>query len=119
MVTFEDHRRYTDPPRANVLDELRRLVLALDGRGRSVERCTPAQRIVYEICGYQSFIEVKVARSSITVRLLDGRRPDPAGITTPIPSTNNWSYKRNIKISTLAQLEAAMPFITASYHRSN
>jgi hypothetical protein len=119
MATFEDHRAYTDPPRARILDEIRRRTFELDERVRSGEGVTAAQRIGYEVPGrHQIFMEVKVRRAWIDLRLLGRDHADPAAITTLIPRSYKWTFGKNIRISTLADLEAAMPSIEASYHRS-
>jgi T5orf172 domain len=63
MVTFEDHAAYTDAIRRPILIDLRNRVFGLDDRLRQTERCTPAQRIAYNVPGEKVFLEVKGATS--------------------------------------------------------
>ena len=72
IVTFDDHASYTDAPRRPILIDLRNRVLRLDDRLQQTERCTPGQRIAYNIPGGKVFLEVKVQRAAIVLHL----RPD-------------------------------------------
>jgi predicted transport protein len=114
IVTFEDHASYTDAPRRPILNELRSRVLTLDDRLRQGEQCTSGQRIAYKIPGGKIFLEVKVQRAAIVLHLADGGCPDPGGIADDIPESHGWrQLKKRIAIVNMADLEAAMPFMTA------
>ena len=116
MVTFEDHASYTDAPRRPVLVDLRTRVLRLDDRLRQTEHCTAGQRIAYNIPGGRIFLEVKVQRAAIVLHLADGGCPDPNGIAGEIPNSHGWrQLKKRITILTMADLDAAMPFVEAAY----
>jgi predicted transport protein len=116
IVTFEDHAAYTDAPRRPILNELRSRVLSLDERLRQGEQCTSGQRIAYKIPGGRIFLEVKVQRAAILLRLVDGGCPDPAGIANDIPPSHGWGrLKKQITILAVADLEAAMPFVEAAF----
>lgn len=115
-MTFEDHAAYTDATRRPVLNELRSRVLSLDYQLRQGEQCTTSQRIRYKIPGGKIFLEVKVQRAAILLRLVDGGCPDPAGITSDIPENFGWGQlKKQITLLNMADLDAAMPFIEAAY----
>jgi predicted transport protein len=119
VVTFEDHAAYTDAPRRAVLIELRSRVLSLAEQLRHGEQCTTSQRIRYKIPGGKIFLEVKVQRAAILLRLVDGGCPDPTEITSDIPESFGWGQlKKQITILTMADLDAAMPFIEAAYRAS-
>jgi predicted transport protein len=116
IVTFEDHASYTDAPRQEILNDLRRKVLSLDDQLRQGEQCTSGQRIAYKIPGGRIFLEVKVQRAAIVLHLADGGCPDPRGIADDIPASHGWrQLKKRITILSMADLEAAMPFIEAAY----
>jgi hypothetical protein len=115
LVTFEDHAAYTDAPRRPILGELRRRVLNLDAHLQQGEQCTTSQRIRYKIPGGKIFLEVKVQRAAILLRLADGGCPD-AGITSDIPESFGWGQlKKQITLLSMADLDAAMPFVEAAY----
>lgn len=116
IVTFEDHAAYTDAPRRPILQELRRRVLSIDGQVQQGEHCTTSQRIRYKAPGGRIFLEVKVQRAAILLRLADGGCPDPDRITTPIPESFGWGQlKWQITLLTMTDLDAAMPFVEAAY----
>lgn len=116
IVTFEDHGAYTTAPIRPILNELRSRVLGLDDRLRQGEQCTPGQRIAYKIPGGKIFLEVKVQRAAIVLHLADGGCPDPAGIANDIPASHGWrQLKKRIAIESMADLDAAMPFIEAAH----
>ena len=99
-----------------ILNELRSRVLGLDDRLRQGEQCAAA-RIAYKIPGDKIFLEVKVQKAAIVLHLADGGCPDPAGIADDIPASHGWrQLKKRITIESMADLEAAMPFITAAHH---
>ena len=115
-MTFDDHASYTDAVRRAILVDLRNRVLRFHDRLRQTERCTPGQRIAYNIPGGKVFLEVKVQRAAIVLHLADGGCPDPNSIADDIPESHGWRQlkKRNM-ISNMADLDAAMPFIEAAY----
>jgi predicted transport protein len=116
IVTFEDHAAYITAPSRPILIELRSRVLGLDDRLRQGERCTPGQRIAYKLPDNKIFLEVKVQRAAVVLHLADGRCQDPAGIADEIPASHGWrQLKWRITIVSMADLEAAMPFIEAAY----
>jgi predicted transport protein len=116
IVTFDDHASYTDAVRRPILIDLRNRVLSLDERLRQTERCTPGQRIAYNIPGGKVFLEVKVQRAAIVLHLADGGYPDPNGIADDIPESHGWrQLKKRITILNMADLDAAMPFVEAAY----
>ena len=116
IVTFDDHASYTDATRRPILIDLRRRVLALDDRLRQTERCTPGQRIAYNIPGGRVFLEVKVQRAAIVFHLAEGDCPDPNGIADDIPASHGWrQLKKRITILSTTDLDAAWPFVEAAY----
>jgi predicted transport protein len=116
-VTFEDHASYTDAVRRPILNEIRSRVLRLDERLRDTERCTPGHRIAYKLPGGKVFLEVKVQRAAIVLHLADGGCPDPSRIADDIPASHGWrQLKKRVTIESMADLEAATPFIVAAYH---
>jgi len=115
-VSFDDHVSYTDAIRQPILRQLRNDILALDDRLRSGETITPAQRIVYKIPGDKNFIEVKVQRTAILVRLIETSIHDSHGAVRKIPEEHGWGdLKDEIRISSTAEAEYAMQFIRAAY----
>ncbi len=108
---FEDHFAYTDALRQPLLREVRDSILAIDGRLRSGEAITRRQRIRYKLPGGTIFIEIKVRRSEIQVRLpvtgaMDVRK---------IPDSHGWGrLKEEIRISTASDVKCALPFIEAA-----
>jgi predicted transport protein len=116
VVTFETHEAYATAPLRPILRELRSRVLALDSRLTEGERCTAGHRIAYKIPGSKIFLEIKVHRQSLGLHLADGGQSDPFGITTEIPETHGWhQLKKRIKLTSMTELEAAMPFVEAAY----
>jgi predicted transport protein len=116
IATFDDHASYTDAVRRPILVDLRNRVLRLDDRLRLTERCTPGQRIAYNIPGGRIFLEVKVQRAAIVLHLADGGCPDPKGIADDIPESHGWrQLKKRITILNAADLDAAIPFVEAAY----
>ena len=116
VVTFDDHAAYTDAQRRSILLELRSRVLSLDGQLRQGEQCTTSQRIRYKIPGGRIFLEVKLQRAAILLRLAHGGCPDPDGIASPIPESFGWGQlKLQIAVLSIADLNKAMPFIEAAY----
>jgi hypothetical protein len=115
VVTFEDHASYTDVVRRPLLIDLRSRVLRLDDRLREAERCTPGQRIAYNVPGGRVFLEVKVQRAAIVLHLADGGCPDPNAIADDIPESHGWrQLKKRITILSAADLDAAVPFVEAA-----
>jgi Meiotically up-regulated gene 113 len=113
---FEDHASFTDAQRRELLVDLRRRVWELDARLQQGEVCTPLQRIAYRVPGNKQFMEVKVQRAAFLLRLIDGDfPPDPGGIARLIPASHQWPFKLEIKVTTPAELQAAMPFVEAAY----
>jgi hypothetical protein len=116
IVTFDDHASYTDATRRPVLIDLRSRVLALNDHLRQTERCTPGQRIAYNIPGGRVFLEVKVQRAAIVLHLADGGCPDPNSIADDIPASHGWrQLKKRITILSTTDLDAAWPFVEAAY----
>jgi hypothetical protein len=116
IVTFDEHASYTDAPRRPILVDLRNRVFGLDAQLRQTERCTPGQRIAYNIPGGKVFLEVKVQRAAIVLHLADGGCPDPNGIADDIPESHGWrQLKKRITILSAADLAAAWPFVEAAY----
>jgi hypothetical protein len=116
VATFEEHASYTDAVRRPVLIDLRNRVLRLDDRLREAERCTPAQRIAYNVPGGRVFLEVKVQRAAIVLHLADGGYREPTGIADDIPESHGWhQLKKRITILSASDLDAAMPFVEAAY----
>jgi hypothetical protein len=116
IVTFDDHASRTDAIRRPILYDLRNRVFALDGRLRQTERCTPGQRVAYNIAGFKIFLEVKVQRAAIVLHLADGGCPDTNGIADDIPESHGWrQLKKRITILSIADLDAAWHFVEAAY----
>jgi hypothetical protein len=116
IVTFEDRASYTDAVRRPILIDLRNRVLRLDDRLRQTKRCTPGQRIAYNIPGGRVFLEVKVQRAAIVLHLAEGGCPDPNGVADDIPESHGWrQLKKRITILNAADLDAATPFVEAAY----
>ncbi|MEY9584279.1 GIY-YIG nuclease family protein [Sinorhizobium fredii] len=112
---FEDHIAYTDALRQPLLREVRDRILAIDGRLHAGETVTPRQRIAYKLTGGTNFIEIKVQRSAILVRLPETSVVDRAGKVRKIPDTHGWGrLKDEIRISNASDVEYALPFIEAA-----
>jgi hypothetical protein len=79
-----------DAPRQPVLTELRKRILSFNDRLRQGEKCTAYQRIVYSVPVGRIFLEVKVQRAAIILRLADGGCPDPNGVADDIPKSHGW-----------------------------
>ena len=117
IITFEDNASYTDDLRRSILNDLRCRVLSLDSRLRQGEHCTAGQRIAYKIPGDRIFLEIKVQRAAILLRLVDGGCLDLNGLTNDIPASHGWGrLKKQITILSNTDLEAAIPFIEAAYN---
>jgi predicted transport protein len=112
-ASFEDHIAYAEPSVRPILHELRRRITRL-GSGIK-ENVTPAQRVTYRLT--HDFVEIKVQKKRVLVRLFDTGVPDPRSIATPIPKSNGWSHDAELAINTVDLVDYAMPFITASYRR--
>ncbi|MEY9722166.1 putative transport protein [Sinorhizobium fredii] len=112
---FEDHIAYTDALRQPLLRELRNYILAIDDRLRSGETITPRQRIAYKIPGGTNFMEIKVQRSAILVRLPATGIVDPGGKVQKIPDSHGWGrLKDEIRISSASDVKYALPFMEAA-----
>lgn len=116
IMTFEDHAAYADAPRRSVLSTLRGMVHELDPRFRQGEGCTPSNRITYKFPDAKNlFLEVKVQRSAILMRVRDVRCTYPAGITSSVPENFGWGKKKQIRLSNVDDLNAAIPCLKAAY----
>jgi predicted transport protein len=115
-ISFEDHVTYTDAVRRPLLRQLRHDIVALDDRLRSGETVTTAQRIVYKIPGGKNFIEIKVQRGAILVRLIETGVHDTRRAVRKIPETHGWGdLKEEIRISDASDAKYALQFIKAAY----
>ena len=112
-TSFEDHVAYTEPSVRPVLHELRSRIAAL-GPGIK-ENVTPAQRVTYRLA--HDFVEIKVQKKRVLVRLFDTGVPDPRNVARPIPKSNGWSHDAELAINTVDLVDYAMPFVAASYRR--
>jgi predicted transport protein len=82
---------------------------------RSGETVTPRQRIAYKIPGGTNFMEIKVQRSAILVRLPETGVVDPGGKVRKIPDTHGWGrLKDEIRISSASDVRSALPLIEAA-----
>lgn len=117
---FEDHVAYTDAPRQSILRSLRQHILEIDNRLREGEAVTPAQRIAYKIPGSRRcFLEIKVQRSAILVRLVDTGLADPRGAIHRIPDSHGWAVKDEFRIAGEEDAEYVKPFIRAAWRLAN
>jgi hypothetical protein len=74
----------------------------------------PANRL--QLPGGKVFLEVKVQRAAIVLHLADGGCPDPNNVAQDIPESHGWrQLKKRITILSMADLDAAMPFVEAAY----
>jgi hypothetical protein len=113
---FEDHLGYTDPPRQQILKELRKHVFWLDGGLEQSEQVTAGRRIAYKKPGEKIFLEIKVQRAAIVLHLADGGCLDPNHIADDIPESYGWrQLKKRIAITNMNDFDAATPFIDAAY----
>lgn len=112
---FEDHIAYTDAIRQPLLREVRDWILAIDDCLRLGETVTPRQRIAYKIPGGTNFMEIKVQRSAILVRLPPTGLVDSGGKLQKIPDSHGWGrLKDEIRISSASDVKYALPFIEAA-----
>ncbi|WP_245306955.1 MULTISPECIES: hypothetical protein [unclassified Rhizobium] len=114
-ASFEDHIAYADAVRQPLLRELRDHILAIDGRLRSGEVVTPRQRIAYKVSGGTNFLEIKVQRRAILIRLPETSLVDPEEKVRKIPETHGWGrLKDEIRISSAPDVKYALPFVEAA-----
>lgn len=113
-TSFEDHLTYAEPAVRPVLRELRRRITAL-GSGIK-ENVTPAQRVTYRLA--RDFVEIKVQKKRLLVRVFDAGVPDPRNIAALIPKSRGWSHDLELAINTVELVDYAMPFVAASYRRN-
>lgn len=115
-VLFEDHVAYTEVPLRPILRSLRQHILGVDSRLREGETVTPAQRIAYRIPGTsRGFLEIKVLRNAILVRLIDTGLTDPRGLIHRIPDSHGWAVKDEFRILGEEDAEYVKPFIRAAW----
>jgi len=111
--SFEHHVAFAEPAVRPALRELRKRITAL---GPAIkETVTRHQRITYGT-GH-AFVEIKVQKKRILVRVFGTGLPDPRGVVTPIAKSHNWSHDEQLAINTLELVDYAMPFVNASYRR--
>jgi predicted transport protein len=100
-------------PRREILLELRKRISAL---GPAIkETVTRHQRITYGTA--HAFVEIKVQKKRILVRVFGTGLPDTRGVVTPIAQSHDWSHDEQLAINTLELVDYAMPFVAASYRR--
>ncbi|MGY2995070.1 hypothetical protein [Mesorhizobium sp. URHB0026] len=117
---FEDHVAYTDAQRQPILRSLRQDILEIDNRLLESEAVTPAQRLAYKIPGSRRcFLEIKVQRSAILVRLIDTGLADPRGAIHRIPDSYGWAVKDEFRIAGEEDAEYVKPFIRAAWRLAN
>src|SRR5258708_32076462 len=98
-MAFADHAGFTDAPRRSVLNSLRNQVHKLDPRFRRGEGYTASNRITFKFPDAKKiFLEIKVQRSAILLRVLDVPFAYPARITSEIPEDFRWGKKREIRL---------------------
>ncbi|CDX58749.1 hypothetical protein MPL3365_30287 [Mesorhizobium plurifarium] len=115
-ISFEDHVAYTDAPLQPILRQLRQQIFQIDDCLREGEAVTPAQRIAYRVPGAsRGFMEIKVQRSAILVRLIDTELADPRGAKHRIPDSHGWAVKNEFRIAGHDDAEYVMPFIRAAW----
>jgi predicted transport protein len=115
-VTFEDHFAYTDADRQPLLRQIRQYIISLDDRLRRGETVTARQRIAYEIPGDKNFIEIKVQRADILIRLIETSVQDQRKVVRKIPESHGWGdLKDEFRISDPMDAEYALQFIEAAY----
>ncbi|TGV61068.1 hypothetical protein EN784_01325 [bacterium M00.F.Ca.ET.141.01.1.1] len=115
-ISFEDHVAYTDAPLQPILRQLRQDILEIDGCLREGEAVTAAQRIAYRVPGSsRGFMEIKVQRSAILVRLIDTGLADPRGAVRRIPDSHGWVVKDEFRILGGEDAEYVKPFIRAAW----
>lgn len=113
VPSFEVHVAFAEPAIRPILHELRKRIPAL---GPAIkETVTRHQRITYGL--RHAFVEIKVQKKKILVRVFGTGLPDPRGVVTPIEKSNNWSHDEELAINTLELVDYAMPFVAASYRR--
>lgn len=118
-VEFDDHLDYADAIRRPLLQQLRQYMLSLDGRMGRGEAITKAQRIAYRIPGGTIFIEIKVQRSAILVRLIETGLV-PRGLDVrKIPESHGWrDLKDEIRLTGASEMPAALLAIQAAYRNA-
>jgi predicted transport protein len=113
VTSFEDHIAYAEPTVRPILHELRRRVTAL---GPMIEEnVTPAQRITYRLD--HDFVEIKVQKKRLLIRVSDNGVPDPLNIAASIPKSDGWRHDAELAIYAVDLVDYVMPFIAASYRR--
>jgi predicted transport protein len=115
-ITFEDHFAYTDADRQPLLRQIRQYIISLDDRLRRGETVTARQRIAYKIPGDKNFIEIKVQRADILIRLIETNVQDHRKMVRKIPESHGWGdLKDEYRISDSVDAEYALQFIEAAY----
>jgi predicted transport protein len=113
-LTFAVHVAYTEPSVRPVLHELRRRITAL-GPGIK-ENVTAKQRITYGLA--HAFVEIKVQKEKILVRVHDTGLAEPQGIGKKFDKKDRrWSHDLELSVDTIDRADYAMPFVEASYRR--
>ncbi|MBZ9864223.1 hypothetical protein LB515_02430 [Mesorhizobium sp. CA15] len=115
-ISFKDHVAYTDARLQPILRQLRQHILEIDGCLHEGEAVTPAQRIAYTVPGTRrGFLEIKVQRNAILVRLIDTGLADPRGAIHRIPDSHGWVVKDEFRILGKEDAEYVKPFIRAAW----
>jgi predicted GIY-YIG superfamily endonuclease len=101
-----------NPKLGDLQAELSRRILGQVG-GKEVIR---KSWITYQISPMKNFCAVKVLADSLQVDLkVDQTFSDPAGVTERLERTQVWTFDRRLRVRTLPDLEAAMPFIWQAF----
>jgi predicted transport protein len=117
---FEEHVAYTDSVRRPLLRKLRQHILQIDDRLLAGEAVTSAQRVAYKIPGsHRGFLEIKVQRNAILVRLIETGLADPRAVFRKIPDAHGWVVKNEIRIEDETDAEYVKPFIQAAYDHAS
>ena len=115
-VNFEDHIAYTDVIRQPILRQLRQDIIAMDDRLAAGESVTLARRIRYKIPGGKIFIEIKVQRSAVLVRLTETPVADTSGVVRKIPESHGWGdLKDEFRLTSVSEVEYVLQFVRAAY----
>jgi predicted transport protein len=112
--SFEAHVAYAQPAIRPILLELRKRISAL---GPAIKETVTRQKRITYGAGH-AFVEIKVQKERILVRVFGTGQPDPRGVVTPIPKSHNWSHDEELAINSQELVDYAMGFVKASYARS-
>ena len=87
---------YTDAERQSLLRQIREYIISLDGRLRLGETVTARQRIAYKIPGDKNFLEIKVQRAAILIRLIETNFQDQRKVVRKIPESHGWGDLKGV-----------------------